>query len=83
MTNKQLHELTMHKAIEGLQAGNFTSVALTQAVLDRIDAVESDVRSYITLLGEQALAQAAQADEQRQQGHDGPLLGVPLAIKDV
>ena len=83
MTNKQLHELTIHEALEGLQAGNFTSVELTQAVLDRIEAVESDVRSYITLLGTEALAQADLADTQRQQGHEGLLLGVPLAIKDV
>jgi len=78
-----LHQITIHAALEGLQSGEFTSVDLTQAALDRIDAVESDVRAYITVLGEQALEQAAEADKQRQAGQDAPLLGIPLAIKDV
>ncbi|MFN8495756.1 MAG: Asp-tRNA(Asn)/Glu-tRNA(Gln) amidotransferase subunit GatA [Caldilineaceae bacterium] len=78
-----LHTLTISAARAGLQAGEYTSVELTQALLDRINAVDPQVKAYLTVTAERALAQAAQADERRRQGEDAPLLGVPLAIKDV
>jgi len=79
----KLHELTIHKAQKLLQAGEISSAELTQAVLDRILAVDNDVRAYLTLTPEAALEQARQADERRAHGDDSPLLGVPLAIKDI
>ena len=78
-----LPTLTIHAALDGLRAGTFTSVELTQALLDRIAAVDGDVKAYLTVTAERALAQAAQADVRRHNGDDAPLLGVPLAIKDV
>ena len=42
-----LPSLTVHAALDGLRAGDFTSVQLTQALLDRIDAVDGDVRAYL------------------------------------
>jgi len=80
---KQLYELTIHEALAGLRAGVVSSVELTQALLDRIAAVDDDVKAYLTVTPERALAQAAAADQRRAQGEDAPLLGVPLAIKDV
>jgi aspartyl-tRNA(Asn)/glutamyl-tRNA(Gln) amidotransferase subunit A len=79
----KLHELTIHAALTGLQTGAFTSVELTQALLERIAAVDDQVKAYLTVTEERALAQAAQADARRRAGDDAPLLGVPLAIKDV
>ncbi len=81
MTN--LHELTIHDAIDGLRAGDFSSRELTQSLLDRIDAVEGDVKAYLTIVADRALAQADDADQRRQAGENLPLLGVPLAIKDI
>lgn len=78
-----LHELTIHEALTGMRAGAFSSVELTQALLARIDVVDPQVKAYLTVTGEQALAQAHAADERRAQGDESPLLGVPLAIKDV
>jgi len=78
-----LHTLTISAARAGLRAGEYTSVELTQALLDRINAVDPQVKAYLTVTAERALAQAAQADARRRQGEDAPLLGVPLAIKDV
>lgn len=78
-----LHELTIHEALAGMRAGDFSSVGLTTALLARIDAVDPQVKAYLTVTGEQALAQAQAADERRAQGEEAPLLGVPLAIKDV
>lgn len=74
--------LTIHEALALLRAGELSAVALTEAVLDRILAVDNVVRAYITLTPESALEQAAQADARRAAGEDAPLLGIPLALKD-
>ncbi|HBI14784.1 MAG TPA: Asp-tRNA(Asn)/Glu-tRNA(Gln) amidotransferase GatCAB subunit A [Desulfobulbaceae bacterium] len=78
-----LFTLTLSEAKAMLDRGECTSVQLTKSVLARIDAVEERVNSFITLRGEDALAQAARADKARQQGRAGALCGLPLAIKDV
>ena len=78
-----LHSLTIHAALAGLRAGDFTSVQLTEAHLARIDALEPQVRAFITLTPDRALEEAHAADARRTQGEDAPLLGIPLAIKDV
>jgi aspartyl-tRNA(Asn)/glutamyl-tRNA(Gln) amidotransferase subunit A len=83
VTTKQLHQLSIHEALAGLRTGDFSALELAQAHLDRIAAVEAKIQSYLTVTGEQALAQAHRADERRRQGDDSPLLGIPLAIKDV
>jgi aspartyl-tRNA(Asn)/glutamyl-tRNA(Gln) amidotransferase subunit A len=84
MMTEALSSLTIHQAQVGLAAGDFTAVELTQACLDRIAAVEGRVQAFLRVTGEQALAQAAAADLQRQRGEQSrPLLGIPLAIKDV
>jgi len=77
------YQLTIHEAHDRLAAQEFTAVELTGALIDRILAVDNDVKAYLTLTPEEALAQARAADERRAAGEDGPLLGVPLAIKDV
>jgi aspartyl-tRNA(Asn)/glutamyl-tRNA(Gln) amidotransferase subunit A len=79
----QLYELTIHEAHGLLEKGEISSVELTQAVIDRIVAVDNDVKAYITLTPELALEQAKEADRRRAAGEDNPLLGIPLAIKDV
>ena len=75
--------LTLHGAAEKLRRREVSSVELTRAVFERIDAVDESVRAYITLSREQALAQAQDADKRLRTG-DGqhPLLGIPIAIKD-
>ena len=85
-----LHELTIHEAAALLRAGDITAAELTGAVLDRILAVDNDIKAYLTLTPELALEQAAEADAAlataRKAGTlaDLPLLtGIPLAIKDV
>jgi len=78
-----LTDLTLTAAREALRSGATTSLALTEAHIDRIVALDNDVQSYLTLTDGLALAQAAAADARRARGEDGPLLGVPLAIKDI
>lgn len=78
-----LFTLTLGEAQALLDRGECTSVQLTESVLARIDAVEKRVNSFITLRKEEALVQAARADQDRRQGKGGALCGLPLAIKDV
>ena len=74
---------TIQDAQRLLSQGEGSSVELTQAVLDRILDADNAVKAYLSLTPEQALEQAADADRRRAAGEDQPLLGVPLAIKDV
>ncbi len=78
----KLYYLTVHEALERMRSGELSSEALTQAVLDRVVAVDNDVRAYLTFTPETALEQARAADAQRAAGDEAPLLGVPLLIKD-
>lgn len=80
---QELHQLTVHKAHDLLRAGQTTSVELTEALLDRIAAVDNAVKAYLTLTPELALEQARAADARRQAGEDNPLLGMPVAVKDL
>ncbi len=67
-----------------LTSGETTSVELTQAHLDRIAAVDTDVHAFLFVDTEGALAQAAAVDGKRAAGEKlSPLAGVPLALKDV
>ncbi|CAB4921825.1 unannotated protein [freshwater metagenome] len=67
-----------------LATGETTSVALTQAHLDRINSVDSGVHAFLYVDTDGALAQAAAVDAKREQGQDlSPLAGIPLALKDV
>ena len=73
---------------EALATGETTSVALTQAHLDRIAAVdgsaESGVHAFLHVDTEGALAAAAASDERRAAGAPLHALdGVPIAVKDV
>ncbi len=79
----QPYELTMVQAMEKLDAGELSSVELTQSCLDRITKVEAEVNAFVSMDADGALAQAERADTLRKQGAEGKLLGVPLAVKDL
>ncbi|MFN8532150.1 MAG: Asp-tRNA(Asn)/Glu-tRNA(Gln) amidotransferase subunit GatA [Dehalococcoidia bacterium] len=79
----KLHELTIAEAGVKLAGGEISSVELTRAFLDRIAEVDGRVRAFVTITPEVALDQAARADERLRAGERGPLLGIPMALKDV
>jgi amidase len=59
-------------------------VALTQAMLDRVTALDGKLYSYLTVTSELALQQARAAEQEITQGkYRGPLHGVPIAVKDL
>jgi aspartyl-tRNA(Asn)/glutamyl-tRNA(Gln) amidotransferase subunit A len=79
----ELTALTITDILAQLDAGAFSSVELTRAYLDRIERYDPVIRSYLTVAAERALADAERADARRRAGESAPLLGMPLAIKDV
>jgi len=79
----ELYELTIHEAQELLREGEISAVELTQAIIERIVEVDNQVKAYLTITPELALEQAREADRRRAAGEDHPLLGIPLAIKDI
>ena len=78
-----LNEFGVREAAEGLAAKKFSSVELTQAVIDRVREKDGEIGAYLTFDEEGALAAAKAADEARAAGGESPLLGVPVAIKDL
>jgi aspartyl-tRNA(Asn)/glutamyl-tRNA(Gln) amidotransferase subunit A len=76
-------KLTLTELRRALRQGEVTSLAATEAMLQRIVAVDNTVRSYLTVTDELALAQAAEADARLARGDESPLLGVPIALKDI
>ena len=78
-----MHRSTLIQAKEGLRKKQFSSLELTQAVYQRIDQVEDKVKAYVHLTRESALHQAKEADRKIAAGVDAPLLGIPLALKDL
>ncbi|MFM7491731.1 MAG: Asp-tRNA(Asn)/Glu-tRNA(Gln) amidotransferase subunit GatA [Actinomycetota bacterium] len=69
---------------QALSQGEISSVELTQAHLDQIATVDSDVHAFLHVDTEGALAQARDIDARRKAGEKlSPLAGVPLALKDV
>jgi aspartyl-tRNA(Asn)/glutamyl-tRNA(Gln) amidotransferase subunit A len=78
-----LCQLTLEQAAALLEKKEMSSVDLTRAALERIGATDGEIHAFITVTADAALAQARAADARRARGETGPLLGIPLGIKDV
>jgi aspartyl-tRNA(Asn)/glutamyl-tRNA(Gln) amidotransferase subunit A len=83
MSMTDLHRLSIEQAGGLLARGKISSVELTRAALERIHATDSSVRSFITITDDVAVRQAHEADTRRARGETGPLLGIPVGIKDM
>lgn len=67
-----------------LRAGALSPVALTEATLERVAALDKRLHAFIALTRERALAEARAAETLLRGGHDlGPLHGIPYAVKDL
>ena len=77
------HTLTIHELTAQLAAKQLTAREATQSCLDRIAAVDGRLKAFNSHDAENALAQADAADAEMAAGVSKPLLGVPIAIKDV
>lgn len=67
-----------------LDSGRTTSVALTRAYLRRIDEIDvhGPALNSVRCLNPAALDEAADADRRRAGGESGPMLGIPVLVKD-
>jgi aspartyl-tRNA(Asn)/glutamyl-tRNA(Gln) amidotransferase subunit A len=79
----ELFELTIKEAHGLLKRKEISSVELTRAVLDRINAVEGKIDAFITIAEKAAIKEAGQADQKIAKGQCAALTGIPVAIKDV
>jgi aspartyl-tRNA(Asn)/glutamyl-tRNA(Gln) amidotransferase subunit A len=79
-----LTDLTLVEMQRGLAAGEFSSRDLVQAALDRIAQTEPALHAFLDVGEKSALKQADDRDSVRKSGSNSrPLLGIPMAIKDV
>lgn len=78
-----MHHKTIAEIANALNEKQISSVELTTHFLERIHQYDKKLNSFITVVDEYALMAAKQADALRSQGKKGPLLGVPLAHKDI
>jgi aspartyl-tRNA(Asn)/glutamyl-tRNA(Gln) amidotransferase subunit A len=84
MATKSLEFATIEQVAALLRSTELTSVALTTAMLERIERLDGRLNAFITVLPDRALEQARAADSELAAGHDrGALHGIPIAIKDL
>src|SRR6202035_497795 len=69
---------------DAVTAGEVYAAEVPQAHLDRIGAVDGEVKAFLHVAADDALAQAREVDRKRAAGEPlGPLAGVPVAVKDL
>ncbi len=79
----ELYELTAHELSQLIKNRKTSSVEITQSVIDRIEKVDSQIGSYITVCKEEALKKAREVQEKIDSGAiKSPLAGIPMALKD-
>ena len=76
-------EKTVAELSKSLRSREVSSVELTRAYLKRIASINENLNTYITICDELALAQASKADQLMASGNQNPLLGIPIAHKDI
>ncbi len=80
----QPHELTVSDAAEAMRLRRLSPVDLMGALLSRSNALDPDLRVWVTLDEDAAMdAASASADELARSGPVGPLHGVPIGVKDI
>ncbi len=78
-----MHTLSLRELQQHMRDKKMSSAELTQHFLQRIKQHDDKLNSFITVCEDSAMTQAKAADEKRAQGDDHPLLGIPLAHKDL
>jgi amidase len=80
----ELHFLSLTDVACKVRSRAISSVEVTRHMIERIDRLDGELRSYATVIADVALAQAREADAEIADGRGrGPLHGVPIGIKDL
>ncbi len=81
---KNLHCLTLYETAELIRSGKISPVEVTEACLERIEALNAKFNAFITVLPGKARAAALEAEKEIAAGnYRGPLHGIPIAFKDM
>jgi aspartyl-tRNA(Asn)/glutamyl-tRNA(Gln) amidotransferase subunit A len=83
MSGTDFHTQTLAQLASGLESGEFNSVELVRALLDRIEAHDKELNAFITVTADAALRAAERCDELRRKGENGVLNGLPIVHKDI
>ena len=84
MANNEWHYLELLDIGRRIQSKEISPVEATRAQFDRIGKLDGQLKSYATMMADQALADARQAETEIGKGNiRGPLHGVPIAVKDL
>ena len=84
MPDTPLHFQTITEIASLIQSKQLSPVELTSAILERIEALDGNLKSYATLMADSALASARTAEAEIAAGrYRGGLHGVPIAVKDL
>ncbi|MGA1195416.1 MAG: amidase [Candidatus Latescibacterota bacterium] len=79
-----LHFQTIAQVAELIQSKSVSPVEITQEMLARIERLDGRFKSYATVMADEALEAAKQAEAEIAVGqYRGPLHGVPIAVKDL
>jgi aspartyl-tRNA(Asn)/glutamyl-tRNA(Gln) amidotransferase subunit A len=77
-------QLSLAEASRAIAAGTLSPVALTEAYLARIAALDGELHSYVLVLTDQALETARNAEAELKAGRSrGALHGIPIGLKDI
>ena len=84
MPDTPLHYQTISEVAARLKARELSPVELTTVILERIEALDGDLKSYATVMADSALTSARVAEQEIATGnYRGGLHGVPIAVKDL
>ncbi|HEY9018234.1 Asp-tRNA(Asn)/Glu-tRNA(Gln) amidotransferase subunit GatA [Thiomicrospira sp.] len=78
-----MHNLSIKELSALLQSKKISSVELTRYFLDRIQKLDAELNSFVTITPELALQMAEVADAKLAAGNAHPLTGIPMAHKDI
>ncbi len=83
MTTMDIANLTIKETLQKLQRKEISSVELTKAYIERIKKLNPKLNAFITISEKEAFDAAKRADEILANGSTLPLLGIPVALKDL
>ncbi len=76
--------LSIKEAADDLRSGLATPTELVEEALQRIDRLDGEMKAFVTVMRDEALEQAEQAERELRTGlFRGPLQGIPIGIKDL
>lgn len=79
-----LHYSGIYEVAERIKSGKLSPLELTRHMLDRIDTIDKELKSFVRVTRERALKEAEKAEREIAAGdYRGPLHGIPIAVKDL